>query len=90
MNDEESANHVRNLTASAMVLTGKLLDDLNDRSGFSLDADVRDMLRADWIVLITTHLVDNHSFSALVPDEDVFHPRRALAQRSCGCRRGVS
>lgn len=37
----------------AMTLADKLLDDLNDRSGFSMDADTREMIRRDWVQLIT-------------------------------------
>lgn len=34
-------------------LADKLLDDLGDRSGFSVDSDIRDMIRPDWIMIIT-------------------------------------
>jgi hypothetical protein len=37
----------------ATMLADKLLHDLNDRSGFSLDAESREMIRRDWIKLIT-------------------------------------
>jgi hypothetical protein len=38
---------------NALTLVDKLLDDLNDRSGFSVDSDIRGMIRPDWIKLIT-------------------------------------
>lgn len=34
-------------------LADKLLDDLSDRSGFSVDSDIRDTIRPDWIKIIT-------------------------------------
>lgn len=40
----------------ACAIADKLLADLNDRSGFSMDSDVRQMIRPDWIKLITEGL----------------------------------
>ena len=76
-----AADHARDLTASAMKLADDLLDDLSGRSGFSLDADVRGILRDDWIALVATHLVDHHG--DLTPD-----PRfpRPVACAWCGNR----
>jgi hypothetical protein len=36
----------------AAALTDKLLADLNDRAGFSVDSDAREMIRPDWIEII--------------------------------------
>jgi hypothetical protein len=36
----------------ALAVANKLLDDLNSRSGFSMDMDVRDEIRRDWIKLL--------------------------------------
>lgn len=58
--DREAADHAARLTNSAVELTDKLLDDLNDRSGFSLDSEVRQIIRDEWIVLIGKHLVERY------------------------------
>jgi hypothetical protein len=42
----------QNRDKRAMTLADKLLDDLNDRSGFSLDSETREMIRVDWVQLI--------------------------------------
>lgn len=57
----------RMLIESAMTLTDKLLDAMDawskvGRVPWSKVTRVRDVLRTDWIALITTHLVDHHSF----------------------------
>lgn len=74
MSDKEAADHARTLTASAMLLTDKLLDDLNDRSDFSLDADVRGILRDEWIVLIAKDLIARGATDRPILDERFVRP----------------
>jgi 3'-5' exoribonuclease-like protein len=42
--------------SDAAALADKLLADLDDRAGFSVDGDAREMIRPDWIKLITEGL----------------------------------
>lgn len=52
----------RRLTAQDVeVLIEKFLDDLNARSGFALNAQLREMIRADWRVIAQLAFKDSPS-----------------------------
>lgn len=52
--DENRAIVVRlDAERRAAALADKLLDDLDDRAGFSVDSEVREMIRPDWVKILT-------------------------------------